>query len=780
MSQPDSSVSYQPRWPSLVATIVFVLAALTVCGPMLAGRFLLGDDQLLVGYGFREFGADWFKTHGGVPQWNPYQFGGMPFIAAMHGDIFYPTAWLRWFLPIDTAMNLGWLIHFVLAGSFMYLFLRALRLSWTAALVGGVAYELSGIVASMANPGHDGKLYVSALAPLAFFALLRAIRDRKMWGYGVLALSVGLCLLSPHYQMTYYLLVVLGLWALYLVFFDPERPAGIRWPVPLGLAVLAVILGLGISGLQALPFLEYIPYSPRGAGGPSAGWDYATSFSFPVKEIPTTILPEFNGVLEQYWGANVFKSHTEYLGAAVAILAIIGIGFKDRRRLVIALAVLGGLALMIAFGRHFPFYRVWYEVMPMMKKVRAVGMAFFLVAWVVCIYAALGVERLLKGQARWRSVAIPLGIVAGIAVLGSLGALQTVAEVLVDPEQTGKLAANAAALRAGGLRLLLVAAGSGLGLWLILKGVLRGWAIAAALVVIVAGDLWSVDRRFFPYHPGANVLFRSDAILDRLKTEKAPYRVFNAGVYQASHLMAHRIQTILGYHGNEIRFYDDLLGGKNVWRNQINLGLWELLAVRYLIVPDSQPIPGFHIAVGPVETAAGGTAYLYEQDTVPPYVRVMSAAAEIPEDQVVSTVVDPRFPYESIILYPDSSAITPLPITGAFVPPPPVTAELAEWEPGRMRIQLTGSATTPTYLFVSENWYPDWQASIDGQPAPVHRGDHTFLTVVIPPGAREVTLAFHDDGYAKGKLISLVSTLLALGMILVPAVRGRRGVNPGV
>ena len=51
-----------------------------------------------------------------------------------------------------------------------------------AAVIGGLAYELTGIVASLVRPGHDGKLFVSALAPLALLALLRAIRDRRVSG----------------------------------------------------------------------------------------------------------------------------------------------------------------------------------------------------------------------------------------------------------------------------------------------------------------------------------------------------------------------------------------------------------------------------------------------------------------------------------------------------------------------------------------------------------------------------------------------------------------------
>ncbi len=138
-------------------------------------------------------------------------------------------------------------------------------------------------------------------------------------GYGLLAIVVGLCMLSPHYQMTYYLLVAAALWTLWLVFLDPDRPAGRRWPVALGSAFGAVLLGFAISAIQVLPFLSYIPFSPRGEGGPSGGWDYATSFSMPPEEILTTVLPQFNGVLAAYWGQNFFKLHTEYLGAIVVV-----------------------------------------------------------------------------------------------------------------------------------------------------------------------------------------------------------------------------------------------------------------------------------------------------------------------------------------------------------------------------------------------------------------------------------------------------------------------------
>jgi hypothetical protein len=785
VSQAESS-SWQPRWPTLVATLVFILAALTVCAPMLAGKFLIGDDQYLAGYAFRAWGAQMFRENGAIPQWNPYLFGGMPFVAAMHGDIFYPTAWLRWVLPIDTAMNLSIAMHLAIAGLAMFAFLRALGLSWTAAVSSGIGYELTGIIASMVSPGHDGKLYVSALAPFAFLALLHAIRHQKLWGYGLLSLIVGLCLLTPHYQMSYYLLVACGLWTLYLAFFDSDRPAGRKWYVPVGLAAAAVLIGVGISAIQAVPFLKYIPYSPRGTEGPSKGWEYATGWAMPVEESFTTILPQFNGVLGDYWGSNRFKSHSEYLGAVVVVFAILGWGDRRRRRLMVALGAIGGLFLLVAFGAHTPFYRLWYEVMPMMKSVRAAGMAFFIPALVIAVYAGIGVERLITGQLRWRSVAIVTGAVGGFALLGAAGGLQVVAETLAKPEQMARAAANADSLRGGAVRLLLVVGSLALVAWLVLRNHFRGALAAVALALLVTADLWSIDRLFFHYQPPAAELFKDDGITAYLKQVKPPFRAWQQWTgdspmpYRGSTLMSYSIQQPLGYHGQEVHHYDELLGGKNVYQNNVNRNVLDLLAVRFVILTDSVPLPGFRYVTGPVTTTQGLPGVLYEIDSVPPYVRVLPAAAKVPDAQIVPTVTDPRFPYDRVVLYSDTASVSPDPIEGTFLPPSPVKAQLAEWKPGSMRIRLDGSAPKDSYLLVAETWYPDWRVTIDGNPAPVHRGDNALISVVLPSGAREVQLDFHDRGYGPGKTMTAVAVLLTAGLILVPLIRSRKGATAGV
>ncbi len=769
--------SFEPRRPALAAVGVFVATMLLLFWPMLGGQFLVGplSDQYGAGYAFRWYGATYFREHGAIPLWNPYLFGGMPFVAAMHGDIFYPTAWLRWILPVDTAMNLAFALHLVLAGVALYAFLRALRLSWTAATVGGLGYELTGILASLVSPGHDGKLFVSALAPLMFLALLRAVRRQEAWGYGVAALVTGLALLSPHYQMTYYLLVAAGLWTLWLAFLDPERPAGLRWPVPLALALAAVLLGVVLSAVQAVPFLRYLPYAARGS---NQGWEYATSFALPVEELVTTVLPQFNGVRMAYWGQNFFKLHSEYLGAAVLLLAVLGAGDRTRGRLRWALLGIGGLFLLVAFGGHTPFYRLWYEVMPMMKKVRAPGMAFFLPAMVTCAFAGFGVERLLEGRATTRAVLVTGGILAAIGLLGAVGGLQPVAEGLARPELIERAVANAGELRTGGLRLLVAALAALGACWAIAQGRLRGGLAAAALLAVTALDLWSVDRLFFTWSAPATKLYAEDALTQKLKAGKEPARVmdiFQQPVYEHSILMGYRIPQVFGYHGNEVRYFDDVWGGKNVYRNVAQLHLWDLYAVQYLLLHQAQPVPGYHQVAGPAPTAQGGEGVLLERDSAARYVRVLGAAAKLPDSVLAATVADPRFPLDAVLVLPDTSSATVAPLPqGQLPPPPPVTASLAAWEPGRMTVALTGQAAAPTWLLVSETWAPGWRAEVDGAPAPVRRGDAALVAVELPPGAKEVRLRYEEPAYEQGKLVSLAALLACGAWIGVPLARRRR------
>ncbi|MFQ6047567.1 MAG: glycosyltransferase family 39 protein, partial [Gemmatimonadales bacterium] len=323
MSRPDPKeilALYEPRHPTLSALGFLALWILVLSLPMWAGKLLAGpwSDMYATGFAWRVWIPEQWKAAGHIPLWNPLTFGGMPLVAGMHGDLFYPTAWLRLILPAVTAVNLGFAVHYLLAGLFLYWLLRDVGISWTGSLTGALSYQLSGVVLSLTSPGHDGKLFVTALFPLALLALFRAFRSGRLEYFGLLAVTVGLAALSPHFQMLYYMLVAAGIFALYLAFGEPDRPALRRGAMLLGLALGAVVLGFGIAAIQLVPFFEYIPFSPRAES--YYGYQGAITWAIPWSHVPEFFLADFVGSHGHYWGTNAGKLHSEYLGLPVVAL----------------------------------------------------------------------------------------------------------------------------------------------------------------------------------------------------------------------------------------------------------------------------------------------------------------------------------------------------------------------------------------------------------------------------------------------------------------------------
>ena len=776
--------SYTPRHPHLAAFGVASLFIVVLALPMLSGRWLASPDgdQYSSGYAVKEWAAHEYHQTGRFPLWNPMIMGGLPYIDVVtHGDVLYPTSFLREVMPPYQAMNIAFVLHYILAGFFAYLFLRRLGTSWIGAVTGGVAYQLSGIMISYVHPGHDGKLFVSTMLPLAFLALLAALRDKRVWGYPLLAIAVALCLLSPHVQTTYYMLIASALFAIYLTFGEPStKPVGKR-VTRLALTLAAVVVGFGIAMPQILPFIQYIPHSPR-AGGYSVGYQGSTSFGIPWNHIPEFFLAGFTGWdFSTYWGSNPLKLHSEYLGLPVIALAILGFGDR-RRRLVWCTAGIGALFLLIALGASTPFYHLWWAVMPYVKKTRAPGMVFFIVAFCTAIFAAFGVDRLERREvAAARHARVWLIAAAVVALFGVIGVFGQLAQSLAPAERLALAIARGSFIRVSALVGAVLFASVALLAWGWLKGRVPVLLFAAGLPLVIGVDLWRNGQYFWMYSPKPSEgLYRTDPLVTRLQADPKPLRVLNFDVYPQNVLTAFGIPQVLGYQGNELRYFDDLIGGRpgtgqDAMRYLLtSTRLWHLLAVRYVILPDTANLPGYHRVLGPVTTGSGARGLLYEADTMPPYVRVVPAGVKIDEPAIPATLADPRLPgYDRVVLFPQNAPITPRPVT-TFPPPSASRGQVTAWSAGKMSITLDPLPTDSSYVLIAENWYLDWSVNVDGRPGQVLRGDNALMTIPVAPGARQLELSYHSKAIARGFAIGLMSLVVVLAGFIVPPVVERR------
>lgn len=769
-----------PRLQFVWAAAVCVLATMLLAWPALGGAFLVNpnSDQYIAGYSFRDFAAQSLRAGEGFPLWNPFQFGGMPYVAAMHGDIFYPTFLLRLVLPTDVAMTWGFVLHMILAGIFTFGFLRAAGVRFQASIVGAVAYLLSGALASYPSPGHDGKLFVSTLLPAALWALVRGVRDGRQGAWGALAVIVGLAVLSPHPQLLQYMLLTSGFFALWLalrpasVVTDAGAVTGGSSPLPrLGLALGAVIVGGLMGAVQYLPVREYVPWSPR-AGG--KGYDYATSFSFPLEETINMYLPQFSGILDNYWGRNGIHFHSEYVGASVLVLALFAFGGgllnRHRSHAWFWLATLV-VSLFWAWGGNTPFYQLVYAIVPGSKFFRAPSTILYVSAFSFAILAAFGAERVLAGKGSMMYAIGWAAFALVVAALASAGAFHNLALSLLGDARGDAIEANASNVVVGAWRsaavvlvtvALIIAIARGK-----LAAPLAGWVLAG----VVALDLWSIERHYWSFSAPAAELYAEDDIIRYLKKQPEPGRVIALplGENMASHdpfvlgdaLMAHGVRGVLGYHGNELGRFQELYGKNEGYQSLANPNFWSLTNARYFYTntPDL-PFQRAKLVAGPVRNAAGTMTYLYELPGDHPAAWVAPMRVKLDDGTAKATVLNPLFDVRRVAIFDTAATIDAQPVNSPLPEPVPFGVQVERYEAGAIDLTLQGPAPAGSALVVSENFYPGWKATVDGQPATVSRANFTLIGVELPTGAKSVQLRFDSEPYHTGKLL----TLLALGV----------------
>jgi hypothetical protein len=638
------------------------------------------------------------------------------------------------------------------------------------------------------------------------------VRDGRAWAWGALALTIGLAVLSPHPQLLQYMLLACGSFALFVALGGNATGARLdrrTMLTRLALALGAVLLGFLIGAIQYLPVREYVAWSPR-AGG--LGYEHATSYSFPPVELINLYLPQFTGILDRYWGPNLIHLHSEYLGAAVLMLVAAAFGGEGDRRFRRFWIGAGIVSFLWMLGGSTPFFRIVYALVPGTKYFRAPSTIIFVFGFAISVLAALGTERVLAGQISRRLAIGWLIAAVVVALLATSGALTSVASNLAGgigadvaerqgmPQAASQLAdqwsaranANTPDLILGAWRALLFVALTA-GVWLAYqRGRLDRRLAGLFLVAVVGADLWSVERQYWQFMAPAKTLYAPDPAIEYLQRQKEPGRVLVKAASEAglartdpyfgtrgdgtgTGLMIHGIRSVTGYHGNEIGRYQNLMGTPMEGGGDpvVTPGFWRHENVRYLYTNAALTDSSLKPLLGPVRNSSGSTVYLYRLPGENPYAWVATAATKAPDTAARAAILDPRFdPLRVAVL--DSSVPLQTPPLAGLPQPLGITATTSSIAPGQASIGLSAPAPAGAMLVVSENFFPGWQASVDGRPTPVYRANYNLLGVPLPSGARSVQLVFHDPAYSTGKLLTNVALVLSLLLLVGGAVAEHR------
>jgi uncharacterized membrane protein YfhO len=82
------------------------------------------------------------------------------------------------------------------------------------------------------------------------------------------------------------------------------------------------------------------------------------------------------------------------------------------------------------------------------------------------------------------------------------------------------------------------------------------------------------------------------------------------------------------------------------------------------------------------------------------------------------------------------------------------------------KIFIKVSADKPSYMVLSEIFYPGWHAKVDGKDVPVLCGNYIFRVIPINEGVHEIYIYFVSWPFRIGIIISLISLIISLSYLI--------------
>jgi hypothetical protein len=808
-----------------VCLVLLLVLSLSFFAPIhFGGQAIHGGD--VVGWRAQaEAMLEYERETGDYALWAPNVFSGMPGYL-----IQYPKA-----VPqLDTVLNAlrGFLwptSHFFLLLAGAYFLVVYLTRNSLAGLLAASAFGLTTYLPILLKAGHQTKFVALAFAPFLLLAFVYAMRNPSLLASLLFGGTLALQLRAQHPQITYYVMMVIGIWWLVELIGAIRNDRAGRLPKvgkSTGWLALGTVLALLMVAQPYLATYEYKAFSTRGAAvetvanggetGGGMGWDYAMRWSQGPGELLTLLVADAYGGGEAYWGPKPFTEGPHYLGGIVLALAILAL-WRVRSNAVYGLGIGALFTILFALGRHAPWInRPMFEFFPFFDAFRAPETWLSITALTLAVLAGIGLNYALtpseskpEEKERKRSIYISMGGVLGVVLLLLVAgdsilsfeqpderqrmemaiqqqrpdlSLQNPQVQRAIDQQLGQLESQRAELfQQDALRTLLF-----LAVGIFLLGLYRNdnvprWATGGLIALLVVVDLWGVGKR----HLNENTMTQARSAEQQIATygfdtfiKEQVQAAGGPGHFRTLSLEqnptnnarpSYHYEQTGGYHGAKLRRYQNYID--HILR--LNQGLpnengLDLMNTRYIIA--RQQLPGTRVAYRDDQT---GLVVLENPDYVPRAYFVGQTEVIREPQQTWQRLRDSTFAPQQTAIVPEPLDATVTPIDSAST----TSVTLQEYTPRTITWQVQTDA--PRLLVVSEVYYPaGWEATIDGEPAEIHRANYLLRAVHVPAGEHTVTMRFDPQVHTVGVWVSAVSTAFVYGGVLVllglPYVRRRR------
>lgn len=694
---------------------------------------------------------------GNFPLWNPFNFAGTPLLANFQSGVFFPTNIFYGIFPGVVV----WIVQVVLLlsifGLFGYLFLRSLKLSTLSAAFGAV------VLSNLPYLVNWHELLVvtqtTLFLPLNLYLLEKYFQTKKHVYLSLLPIFLAMSIFAGHPQTVVMVFLFVGSYALF------RRVSLIR-------TFLLFVIALLIAGVQLLPSWEFYQLSAREAGDTTKLF---IEHLFPWRNIVTALAPDFYGnpVTGNFWGWDYHNS-LAYIGVTAAVLSSFSFFWMFQKGVVRFFTLLSILGLLFATS---PLANVFLTLkVPIMSTGVAARNIFFW-QFSLGVLSAFGMEFLISkvGRRDLKLLSIPI-----ISLLMFYLVLWIVVITSRSPE-------------------LLISRNNLIfpSLIFVLTGILIIGSVAIpkikkyVLVAVLILAIFEFGRYFNKIQPFASpaFFFPDHPVLTYLQQNSASDRFIGSGTAKLDSNFAtyYRIFDPQGYDPLYLLRYGELIsaagsGGKKtdvISRADATIAnldkddptkdrLLDILGVKYVLDNENLTVAR-DWEPGALETSnnrhrliwlKNNKWRIYQRQTALPRTFLAGSYEVITADEkILRRLFDPNFNIQDkLILEKNPNFATS---SQGFA-----QAKITKYFPQSVEIQTRSDS--PRILYLSDNYYPGWKATVDGQSTEIFRANYTFRAVPLISGTHTVKFRYEPESFRLGLITSLVGLVVWLSLFVWP------------
>lgn len=715
----------------------------------------------------------WFTSHlwkaGNLPLWNPFLFSGYPAFADPGNQTFYPV---NLFITIFTVFSakvtyIQLAIHYMMSGFFMYILSGLYMRKKTSRLIASLIYMFSGYM--ICHFEHLTMINSVTWFPLILFFLEKGFGARNIFYFIPGSIGVALLILAGHPQSALYALFVLFIFAIYRCF---DRSEGNCFSLfPLALFGLSIALGILISAVQLIPTYELSGHSTRSGALP---YDFAAgSGQLDLAHLVTVVLPDYFGTIRGPYVGTLNISHSSmYLG--IMFLIALPFAFVKRDKDVSFFAFLAVLSLLISMGDHGFIFKLLYYVIPGFDMFRSPAHFRFIVAFFGGILAGKGTEALLERKFPHRNslslywLLISLATLYLVISIGSsvevwktrligiavLGAFLTLFAWTFGAWKDGRISRDAFQV------ILLVIALADVFVNGFDAEVLKGTGRVA--LEEETRTIKLIRQEGHLLEPVSRTPFLSEYDLQRgltrvyLDDQKSSHKEVLNHIYMGAYdyfklwpvgfdrAILHKIFLVQGYNPLILKRY---LIFNAVLRDMNYSNFLKLSNVKYVVAPD------------------GSVSVLRDKYFLPRAFMVEKVITKNQPDRVLDTLSDVSFDVEHAAVVENSQVGGERELCRG-------KAQIDEYLP--TRISISTESPCPSFLVLSDTYYPGWRVSVDsGEKIEPLRTNYYFRGAFVPAGFHRVVFEFMPKSFKVGLFVSSAS-IAVISVVAVIWLRKRK------